>query len=487
MTSDSDSAAMTSSSCCKTRPHVELGVRRGSCHEYGALRLSGLVFTATVVAAVVAAACGSDSGDEQTITLTGQALQDPRNCLPCHAEQFREWSGSMHAYAAEDPVFLAMNKRMLRETNGASKDFCVSCHAPLAFRLGLTSDGANLADVPPTLRGVTCYFCHSATAVSGTHNAAIELAKDDTLRGGIFDPTKSMMPHRAVYSPLHDREAPESSTLCGACHDVITPHGAHIERTFAEWKESLYAQPGQLACGKCHMEGREGRAAQLDGVPLRRIHDHKFPAVDVALTPFPEAEAQRAAVQRTLDSTILAKLCVTLTPVGPTIDVTLDNAFAGHSFPSGAAQDRRVWLELVAEKGGAEIFSTGKVEDRKAAASLADPNLWLLRDRIFSADGRETHMFWEAARFESTLLPPAVTADPLDPRFNHSVTRTFNLVEMPDRVAMRVRMRPIDFDLLDDLVATGDLDPAVLDKIPTFDLASGTREWTAERGVGCVQ
>ena len=81
-----------------------------------------------------------------------------------------------------------------------------------------------------------------------------------------------------------------------------------------------------------------------------------------------------------------------------------------------------------------------------------------------------------------------MTADPLDPRFIHSVTRSYPLPAIPDRVNMRVRMRPLDFDLLDDLVASGDLDPALLDKIPTYDLASGTKEWTSEVGFArCIE
>ena len=451
------------------------------------MKRRALIFASAIaIAAVTGASCGP-STEEQKITLTGQALYDPNNCLPCHDQQFREWSSSMHAYAAEDPVFLAMNKRMLRETNGASADFCVGCHAPMALRLGLTKDGSNLADLPTSVRGITCYFCHAADAVEGTHNNPLRLAEDGVMRGAIHDPAKSM-PHLGAYSPLHDRENPESSKLCGACHDVVTPHGAHIERTFDEWKNSLYSQPGQLSCGKCHMEGSDGQAAQMDGAPKRKVHDHSMPAVDIALTPFFGVESQRAAVQRLLDQTLITKLCVKQTPLGVVADVTLDNAFAGHKFPSGAAQDRRAWVELLAYKNGAPIFSSGVVEDRKAASKLDDPNFWLLRDKIFTVDGRETHLFWEAARVESELLPAAVTADPLDPRFIHSVTRSYPLPAVPDRVNMRVRMRPLDFDLLDDLVSSGDLDPALLDKIPTYDLASGTKEWTSEVGFArCIE
>ncbi|MBX3232404.1 MAG: hypothetical protein KIT84_22530 [Labilithrix sp.] len=442
-----------------------------------------LLLSSLLAAGVVAPAACSD-GDEPKITLTGQALQDPNNCLPCHAEAFREWSSSMHAYAAEDPVFLAMNKRMLRETNGASADFCVGCHAPMALRLGLTKDGTNLAELPTSVRGVTCFFCHTASAIEGTHNNPLVLANDDVMRGSIKDPAKST-PHKSMYSPLHDREAQESSSLCGACHDVVTPHGAHIERTFKEWKESLYAQPGQLSCGKCHMEGREGKAASGPDTPTRRVHSHAMPGVDVALTPFFGVEEQRQAVQTFLDNTLLTELCVRVTPTdGPVAEVTLDNAFAGHGFPSGANQDRRAWVELIATKDGAPVLTSGVVEDRKAASKHEDPDYWLLRDKVFRPDGTETHMFWEAARFEAAQLPPAVTADTLDPRFIHSVKKSYRLPVIPDSVKMRVRMRPLDFDLLDDLVASGDLDPAILAQVPTWDLASGTREWTIAAGVG---
>lgn len=445
----------------------------------------GSLLVATAVAVAAAAACSPEKRDEPT--LTGEALLDPTNCLPCHAEQFREWSGSMHAYAGEDPVFLAMNQRMQRETNGQAGDFCVGCHAPVAVRLGLTKDGLNLSQLPAYARGVTCYFCHATDAVEGTHNNPLRLANDGAMRGPFSDPAPSA-PHRARYSPLHDREAPESSTLCGGCHDVVTPHGAHIERTFAEWKASLYAKPGQLSCGKCHMTGRQGLAADADGVGVRLVHDHSMPAVDIALTPFPEMEAQRAAVQAFLDQTLIAELCVKQTPTGITADVTLDNAFAGHGFPSGANQDRRAWLELVAWRAGQVVFSTGVVEDRKPVAKLADPNLWLLRDRIFDTAGKETHMFWEAARYEASQLPPAVTNDPLDPAFYHAVTRSYALpLPPPDRVTMRVRMRPIDFELLDDLVASGDLAPEILDRIPTFDLASTVKEWTGDGGFRCIK
>src|SRR5687768_1766164 len=72
--------------------------------------------------------------------LTRAQLLDPASCKSCHPKHYREWRSSMHAYAADDPVFLAMNKRGQRETEGALGDFCVGCHAPMAVREGETSD-----------------------------------------------------------------------------------------------------------------------------------------------------------------------------------------------------------------------------------------------------------------------------------------------------------------------------------------------------------
>ncbi len=449
-----------------------------------------------LAAGAALASCSSEPESPPAPTLVGQALMNPETCAPCHAQHVREWSGSMHAYAGDDPVFLAMNRRMQRETNGANATFCVGCHAPMAVRTGATKDGTNLSELPSELRGVTCIFCHEASSVKGSHNNPIELAGDGTMRGSYADPARSS-PHRAARSPLHDREDAQSSQLCGACHDVVTPHGAHIERTFAEWKASLYAKPAkgstatapssELSCGKCHMGGRTDVAAQAEGVPVRTVHDHAMPAVDIALTPWPEQAEQRRRVQELLDTSLLAKLCVLQTPTGPTAEVTLDNAFAGHSFPSGAAQDRRAWVELVGFREGQVVFQSGVVPDKKAVESIADPNLWLLRDTNFDTAGKETHMFWQAARVESSLLPAAVTNDPLDPAFYHQVTRRYALpLPVPDRITMRVRMRPMDFALLDDLVASGDLAPEILDRIPTFDLASTVKEWGRDQGFRCV-
>src|SRR5262249_21135778 len=156
-----------------------------------------------------------------------------------HPDHFREWASSMHAYAADDPVFRAMNARGQRETGGALGDFCVRCHAPMAGATGATKSGLRLDQVASDLRGVTCYFCHAADGVSGDHTTPLHLASDGVMRGGITTPVESSA-HRAAYSPIHDRQQLDSSKLCGSCHDIVNMLNTPIERTFHEWQGTVY-------------------------------------------------------------------------------------------------------------------------------------------------------------------------------------------------------------------------------------------------------
>jgi len=436
------------------------------------------------LALLFAVGCGSSSKP----SLTREELLVPETCMDCHPDHYQEWSGSMHAYAADDPVFLAMNERGQRETGGELGDFCVNCHAPMAVREGATTDGLDLDAVPQELKGVTCFFCHSVDAVEGDHNNPLGLADDLVLRGGLSEPVDNGQ-HAAAYSALHDRDARESSDLCGSCHDIVTPAGVHLERTFAEYKETIFGQdvPGQLSCSGCHMTGRDGVAADFDGVPLRRVHEHTFAGIDVALTPWPETEAQLSAIARDLQPAILPGLCVAPDAGGVEIEASLDNVLVGHMWPSGAAQDRRAWVELVAYSGPDVVYQSGVVPEGESVTELADPDLWLLRDRVFDEGGDEAHMFWEVADVESDLLPPAVTNDPDDPRFYHAVTHIYRLPVTPDRITMQLHIQPVGLDVIDNLIASGDLEAGIRDQMPVFSLDGAAVEWTEADGFVCVR
>ena len=149
---------------------------------------------------------------------------DPQVCRGCHESYYDDWSASMHAYAADDPLFVAMNQRGQDQAQVGT--FCVNCHAPMAVRLGLTTDGTNLASLPQSVKGVTCYFCHTVDAVLDSHAFAsgdggldfdaglsmdassiyddsLRFANDGVMRGSYANALPNVA-HASAYSPLHD-------------------------------------------------------------------------------------------------------------------------------------------------------------------------------------------------------------------------------------------------------------------------------------------
>lgn len=454
-----------------------------------ASRLTGVLVATMVCGASVSAVVSCSSTSPGAPTLDDDALRDPETCRSCHATHVRAWEGSMHAYAADDPVFLAMNRRMARERPDLPKDTCTRCHAPVAVRRGLLQGGADVSSLARRDKGVTCIFCHTLDAVEGSHGAQVRTANDGVMRGGIRAP-EGAVPHGAAYSELHDRERAEASAACGACHDVVTPSGLHLERTFAEWQGSVYAKPGpaQLGCGKCHMEGTLGKAASTNDAPDRRVHDHAMPGVDLALTPFPHAEEQRRRVEAALSATLLSRLCVRPSPSGVAVDVTLDNAFSGHDFPSGATHDRRAWVELSAKDGAKELLVSGRVPPGTSVfeAKRAEPRMFALGSSLADGRGRPVTFLWEAETKTGATLPPAVTNDPNDPRYVHSVTQTYEVPGLPSEVSFRVFVRAIDVDTLNELVRSGDLAADVAARVPTLEVTSAARTWTSDLGLGCV-
>ncbi len=414
---------------------------------------------------LVAAGCTTEdpSPQEPQGVLDVEALMDPRTCEGCHPVQYAEWASSMHAYASEDPLFVAMNSRGVEDAKIG--EFCVNCHAPMAVRTGATTDGSNLAELPRHLQGVTCYYCHNVQDVTGDHNNPLVLADDTVMRGAFDDPLPTPA-HGSAYSEFVDRDRFESSRLCGACHDIVNGNGVHLERTFGEWKDSVYSTAvGGTTCGQCHMDQslKEAKVANVADAPTRRVHSHLLPGVDLALTPFPDKALQREAVQKQLDNTLQTALCVRGVGAAAQLELIIDNVGAGHSFPSGATQDRRAWVEVVAyDDDDAVIYESGVVPEGSSVSELDDPDLWLMGDCMFDDSGAPVHMFWEATDNVSRLLPAQATFDVSDPRYYQShLFRTYPsdapLGQMPARVVARVWLQPFELMVFDELVDAGDL------------------------------
>jgi hypothetical protein len=322
------------------------------------------------------------------------------------------------------------------------------------------------------------------------------------MRGRIRDPVGNPA-HRSEASSLLSGAEADSAKMCGACHDLVlpvppAPAAVALERTFQEWSSAVFAPeqapaPSAVAtCNSCHMPPSAAMEPIAEGPGLnvrsRTRHLHQFAGVDVPLTDFPDSgdpardmalrADQRTQIQQLLDVTLRIDICVQPMGSGSAVWVTLDNAGAGHNWPSGASQDRRAFVEVIAYSAGAPVYQSGVVADGETVTASADPDLWLFRDLTFDAADKETHMFWEVARTEPGTIGAQVTSNPADPRFytaSHAVrrfpaSRTKTIPGLPDRVTVRVRIQPMGLDFVDDLIGSGHLSPGLRAAIPTFDL-----------------
>ena len=86
--------------------------------------------------------------------------------------------------------------------------------------------------------------------------------------------------------------------------------------------------------------------------------------------------------------------------------------------------------------------------------------------------------FYLGAAYESSIVE--VDASIRSPLATVSTSGNFDLV------TTRGRLRPMDFSILDDLVASGDLDPAIRDAMPTYSLSPWMLTWTPDLAVPTV-
>ncbi len=198
-------------------------------------------------------------------------------CGACHKSIYDEWKKSYmsRSYRAGiGMIELHAISLGLRGMESAERRWCIQCHAPLALT---TAEDLEASD-PIVREGVTCTVCHSVSeAHPDVHPGNVTM---DPLGGmnGPFDDAASPM-HPSRHSKLFSSS---DSSLCGTCHWSAYP-GNHlpIDATYPEWLEyrEMAVKIGESpkSCQECHMPISEGKAAQLDNVPKRRIASHAFP------------------------------------------------------------------------------------------------------------------------------------------------------------------------------------------------------------------
>lgn len=392
----------------------------------------------------------------------------------------------MMANALRDPLFWAALDVANADAASIGKsgvgDYCLRCHTPRGWLSGRvvkdTNGSATVADGEKGCRlfgnyaeregktndysGVDCHYCHrlmpsgpqGQTLAIGNANTWLDDALNCTTPGGETfagpcrrgpyeyaenDPLKA--PHGYVYSSYH-----KDSALCGSCHDVTTPDTDEgplrtliradgsdsarpfpIERTYTEWKRSLFAEaifrdgfgdgtPGVPAlaraqhCQDCHMPSSQSADAaacrqnpagsRTDNLPV-----HEFAGANTWVPAIIKGEYAGlisgsllgdfdrtiAAAQRMLQAS--ASVAATVTkyqPPGATTAGTLGlrvevTNLSGHKLPTGYAEGRRMWLNvqvrdaanrLVAESAAYDVAEAILTEDAQARVYEALQGIW---------------------------------------------------------------------------------------------------------------
>jgi len=375
--------------------------------------------------------------------LTDEDWTDPRLCGQCHTKQYEGWNGSMHSNAFKDPVFQAL-WALAEKADPSNRNHCGGCHTPI----GIATDSVmfdpdaglhgGFSAGPNAEHGVSCDVCHTIsgtnlqkTAVLEHGNSSYVLAPGETKRATLEN----------AESPYHqtgDSEHHAKSDFCGNCHNIFHPvNNFPIERTYDEWKYSIYAQ-NDIQCQDCHMvpvaianrvADELKRPEELDeptlegfaalGGPWRKVvHKHGFVGGNAVVTAALNdalAESDKAedlgrgtnydeAIARLRN---VASLELTLTNEGGPLHrarVKVTNERAGHNLPTSLTEVREVWLEVVAtDDQGRELTRSGTLDEHNA---LPEDTV------VFNAvavdkNGEHTHFPWEITRFTKVnTIPP---------------------------------------------------------------------------------
>lgn len=224
----------------------------------------------------------------------------PEDCGRCHPQHYEDWQASLHRRSMGPGVMGQLRDMAVSDPAGATQ--CATCHAPLHEQLPVIPHAEGVrpnSDFDARLQqeGLVCAACHVRQ-----HQRFGPPRRPDQPP----PPAGTALPHGGFSAQVAFQQA----EFCQGCHqfpaDGFALKGKLIENTYAEWRQSPYAQQG-IQCQTCHMPDRRHL--------WRGIHDPEMvrQALTLRLTP----EAPRAV------------------PGAPfEVRVSLINSGAGHYFPT---------------------------------------------------------------------------------------------------------------------------------------------------------
>ena len=300
-------------------------------------------------------------------------FNDPARCAACHVKIFEQWEASVHALAADDPIFRRFYEMVVEEAGPSAVEFCMKCHSPVGvFRKQVPPATGEKLD-PIAMKGVFCDFCHTVTP-TGIGNASFDTTFS-TVKRGPFD--------NAV-SPAHLTRTDDKygrSEFCGMCHNVTHPiSGRPIERTYDEWRESPYntgdpattttcqdchmrQYPGNPATGAVERKDNPGKAATM-GPDRPHIWTHSFVGGNALFPGRPGADRRRGMVEERLRNAARVEIDLEEPPAEGLVAfrVRVFNTGAGHKLPTGLSEVREMWLDVkVTDAEGKELLRSGAI------------------------------------------------------------------------------------------------------------------------------
>ncbi len=397
-------------------------------------RLISLVLCTLVVAAVGSAlwTAGGCAGSEVAVaplpflptrltTPTGEGVQltaftKNESCLSCHKEIAAQWTGSMHSFAHRDPAYRALFKIAHEDTGGKTDLFCVGCHSPPAVISGHVREQWTLG--PPASQGISCVVCHMIDGPSQPGHSPANASF-------VVDPTG---PIRGRHGRPCDAEGKETvrseylttSAFCAGCHGAEhARNGLVLERTYAEWKGSVYAEHG-IQCQDCHMQPvtvaiatartlkKQPNPGEVAGVKRPHVYTHKFLGGNTVLPRLLGAPGHAMETEALLKAAATLELIDIPESVAPgeelRVKVKVTNAVAGHNLPTSLVHLRQLWLDVrVRDGAGSEVYRSGSVD----AEGRLDPDAVRYYGTFGDAAGNRTTKPWLATQFLSRrTIPP---------------------------------------------------------------------------------
>jgi hypothetical protein len=368
---------------------------------------------------------------------------DPRICGQCHSEQYQGWNGSMHSNAFKDPVYQAL-WALAEKADPKMRNHCGTCHTPIGITTNTVEfhpdEGLHGKFTAPPIAemGVSCDVCHTISGTNLQKTAVLEhgnasfIASPGAKKRATLKDAESPF-HETEYSSHHD-----SSDFCGNCHNIFHPgNNFPIERTYDEWKYSIYAQ-NNIKCQDCHMvpvaiaekvadtltrphdlndPALEGFAA-LGGKWRKVIHKHGFVGGNAVITAALNAKAKdgdnpedlgrdsnvQEAIARLKGAASLKLYLKNKSGHLHQLKVKVTNDRAGHHLPTSLTEVRQVWLEVVVKDNtGRELLRSGTLDEHNALPK----DSVIFNAHAVDKDGQDTMLPWEIVRFvDVNTIPP---------------------------------------------------------------------------------